>query len=63
MPYFKKITPQYLFSMMKIINTWKQENNLGNELFVRYDVNRKPIYVNLKNPYLVYELIKLSKDF
>jgi len=57
----KIIKPHFIFNMMKATTDWKIKNNLSNEIFVRYDSYMKPIYINLRNPFLVYEFIKLSK--
>jgi len=57
----KKITSRFIFDMMKEILRWRLTNNFSDEVFVRYLPTKKPIYVNFNNPFLVYELIKLSK--
>lgn len=56
----RSITETFIFDMMKCIKEWQKINNVDEEIFVRYNPERKPIYVNLKNPFLVYEFIKLS---
>lgn len=58
----KNISEDFIFKMMDETNKWQDINKLGDKIFVRYSPTRKPIYVDLKNPFLVYELIKLSQN-
>jgi hypothetical protein len=57
-----KISINSIFHIMKEASSWKQKNALSDELFIRYDQSRKPIYINLKNPFLVYEFMRLTKE-
>lgn len=57
----ENIKPHFVFDMFKEISMWKEKNGISDEIFVKYSDIRKPIYINLKNPLLVYEFFKLSK--
>ncbi len=52
----------FIFNIMKKVSTWRKNNSLSNQIFIRYDSNRKPIYIDLRNPYLVYEFLKISQN-
>ncbi|MFH0978223.1 MAG: hypothetical protein V1837_02870 [Candidatus Woesearchaeota archaeon] len=56
----RKITGGFVMRMMDAIHNWQLHNKLPDKMFIRYSPSRKPIFVDVQNPFLVYEMLKLS---